>query len=860
MRCKIPKYIICIVTLLCICKFVYAQSADTANKQKEPTTASKTAIVTVKKNGYIIKGKIKDASTSEGIPFATVFFPKSAIGTPADIDGNFILQVEQLPNDTIRVQAIGYHTFSKVISHSIKEQELNIELERNSTQMNELVIHAGVDPALFLLKQIIKHKPLNNPDRNNNYSYRAYNKLEVDVQRLSKEQFEKIPGFKNYSFIFENLDSSTEDKPFLPLFMTEAMSDYYFQRAPKQQKEFIRASLIKGFKNESLTEFMGTSYQNFNVYNNFLPVFDKQFVSPISNSGAAYYNYVIKDTEKAYGHNIILVQFSPKREGELCFSGDFWVIDSVFAIERVSLEVPRLANINFVNRVSLYQEFAPVDDSIWFCVKDKFVSDFNAPYGTKLPGLIGRKTTLYSNIKVNDTMVCHVLNNTNVKEDVIIDDSAKYKTEDWWSKARFEPLSKNEQKIYKMVDTIEQMPITRYYKNIIKFLVNGTRDVGPLQLGPYFYVYSRNSIEGNRFRLTLGTPECLTNIHLTGYLAYGDKDNKFKYGFTGIWILDHKPRMSIYGAYTHDIDHSTNYYDKVGNDNIFSSLIRKSGIPWKLAWADEYELEFFKDYHKGFSNKLRLLHREFTPYAPLPGIELFKDDAGNPTPTIINTEAEFSLRFAYKEKYLDGKYKRISLGSKYPILNLRIGVAIKDVWNSDYSYQRIRFTLSDHAPLPHLGNVYYSLFAGKYFGTLPYPLLEIVPGNEYHYYNAHAFEMMNKYEFIADEYAGFIFEHNFGSGIFKYIPIIKKAKLRQFYTVKGIIGSLSDANKALNFKPGIYPFRSLEGNPYVEVGTGISNILEFFRIDFVWRVCPAPLIAEERSRYFGVFVSAQFDF
>ena len=34
-----------------------------------------------------------------------------------------------------------------------------------------------------------------------------------------------------------------------------------------------------------------------NVYNNFIPVFDKQFVSPASDNGDYYYNYRVVDTQ-----------------------------------------------------------------------------------------------------------------------------------------------------------------------------------------------------------------------------------------------------------------------------------------------------------------------------------------------------------------------------------------------------------------------------------------------------------------------------------------------------------------------------------------------------------------------------------
>jgi hypothetical protein len=52
-----------------------------------------------------------------------------------------------------------------------------------------------------------------------------------------------------------------------------------------------------------------------------------------------------------------------------------------------------------------------------------------------------------------------------------------------------------------------------------------------------------------------------------------------------------------------------------------------------------------------------------------------------------------------------------------------------------------------------------------------------------------------------------------------------------FYTIKTLWGSLSDANKALNFKPG-YDFETLDGRTYLELGTGIDNIFKVLRLDF----------------------------
>ena len=117
---------------------------------------------------------------------------------------------------------------------------------------------------------------------------------------------------------------------------------------------------------------------------------------------------------------------------------------------------------------------------------------------------------------------------------------------------------------------------------------------------------------------------------------------------------------------------------------------------------------------------------------------------------------------------------------------------------------------------------------------------------------------MNRFEFIADNYAGFNVEHNVGSGFLKYLPLIKKLKLRQFWNVKGVFGSLSSDNEKLNFV-GNYPYTSLNGKMYLELGTGIDNIFKVFRVDFVWRALKQNATTQSINR-FGVFGSFHFTF
>ncbi|HEX5552028.1 MAG TPA: DUF5686 family protein [Chitinophagaceae bacterium] len=816
-------------------------------------------VVPILAQSKVIHGVVRDKNTDERIPFAAVQFIGTAEGTTTGANGEYTFRLNDFPGDSLLVHVIGYGITHKAVDLRADSQTIDFDLVRKQYTLSEFVIHAGVNPALILLKKIIKHKPQNDPNRLSSYKYKVYNKLEVDLDNINREKFAHSKLLKPFAFIFNNMDTTSEDQPFLPVFLTETLSNYYYQKQPKKNKEVILASRTSGIKNKSFTQFLGTMYQNINVYDNFIPVFDKQFVSPISNVATAYYKYNLVDTQYIDNRRCFHVTFEPRRKGENDFFGDFWVNDTTFAIQKMNMQVVPEANINFVHRVSLVQEYKPLGDTLWFLVKDKFVADFT-PIGEKKTGLIGRKTTSYYDIAVNDTAATNIFDERQYKaNNIYIRPNALEKPDSFWTTHRYGELSKNEKAIYAMMDTLQKMPLYHTYSSIIQFVATGTKAFGPIELGPYYYLLSTNDLEKVRLRFDMGTtPDLFKDIYLHGYVAYGFGDRQFKGSLSGLWLLHRHPRMYLYGAYTHDLDNGGLYEDQISTDNIFTLAIRKKDVPQKFVMVDEKRLEFYKEGFSGFSMHWTYTNTRYNPYAPLPEKKYFQSNTGGHNP-LDNSEINLTLRFAWREKFLEGNYYRISLGSPYPIVTLDGALGMKGVFGSSYNYQKLKLSVSDNVPIPPLGNLYYNFYAGQIFGTLPYLILEVHPGNELYYYDSYAFDMMNRYEFLSDRWAGFNIEHEIGGGIFNYIPWVRKLKLRQFWTAKGVIGSLSNANKEMNFKGG-YPFKTLEGSPYLELGTGVENILHFLRIDFVWRVLPKPQVHEPLQRRFGIFGSFKLQF
>ncbi|MBC6490631.1 DUF5686 family protein [Flavihumibacter stibioxidans] len=812
-----------------------------------------------------IRGYVKDRLSDERIPFASLKFIQSQHGRLSDSAGTFTFYFNNWPTDTLEVTYVGYQDVRFAISPDIAARlskdggqsiDIVIGMERGKLT-SEVIVKTKIDRGYLMWKRINKRKPFNDRYRFNSFTYELYNKLELDINRFNKEKMKEMGPLRPFSFIFDNVDT-TEGQPFLPVYLTETISDYYYQKSPRRTRETIKAVKAMGVDNESVTKLLGGTEQNVNVYNNYIPVFDKQFVSPISDNGPAYYKYQVLDTQYVAGQRLIHFLFTARRKGENTFEGDAWVHDPTWAIQKMTLNLSKEANINFVEKLSLIQEYKLINDTTWFLSKDKFVVDV-APIGKNRLGAIGRKTSTYRDVIVNEPFIRDSIAKNKVQSEILFADGALQKADSFWVGTRHESLSKNEQAIYSMIDTLQKMPLFNKYVNTLNFLATGYRNVGNYEIGPWYNWFTGNSWEGFRMRFDLGTnPKFNKDLYLHGYLAYGFGDRAFKYKLEGKYLFSRHPRSYIHGSYTKDLDNGQVYYDEISTDNIFALAIRKSGIPIKFMQIKEAKLEYFREWNPGISATFTGIHKSFDPLKNLPPKEIFLRN-GDKGAALTNFEMGVRVRFGYNERFLETNFNRFSLGSSYPILEFMYARGFAGVFNSDYNYDKIYGSISDYMKIAPFGSLYYNFFGGKTYGTLPYMMLNVMPGNEIYYYNKYAFNLMQRFEYISDRYAGFNLEHNIGNGLFKYIPLTRKLKFRQFWSAKGITGAITEANKTLNFDNPYNQFKDLDGKLYLELGTGVDNIFKVFRLDFVWRLAPRPLPVDRVSR-FGIFGSFRLAF
>ncbi len=774
-----------------------------------------------------VRGLVKDAETGEPLPFVNVSYKGTTVGVITDFNGKYFLETKK-PVDSLVFSYVGYQREAYSVQPNTF-QIINTSLQSSSVQLAEVVVLPGENPAHVLLRKIDNNRERNNIERYKTYSYEVYNKMEIDISNVD-ENFKKNRLFNQFQFVFDYVDTSAvTGKSYLPVFITETLSEYYFQKSPKKEKEIIQGSNISGVKNEKISEFTGQMYLQVNIYENFISVFGKGFVSPIASFGKLYYKYYLVDSMYINNNWCYQVSFQPKRKQEPTFTGDFWVHDTTYAIKKVNVRITKEANINFVNDLYAEMEYQKVQDSLWFLKREHYFIDFNI--ADKTSGIFGRKTTSYRDVKLNID-IPEGFFNPQVAQETITKDSVNEKTTDFWHGKRHEKLTEKESNIYQMVDSIKQVPIFRTWIDVINTLITGHYVVGFWEIGPYYKLYSFNAIEGHRFRFGGRTSnDFSTKVMFTGHVAYGEKDDRFKGALGMLYMINKNPRRSAGFDIKHDMEQLGISQNAFTQDNILASFLRRT-YNKKLTMVNEAGIFYEHEWYQGFSSTLNVNTRRIfgTEYVPFQTVSNTDTTVHS---QVSSTEIKLNTRFAYNEKFLMGEFERVSLGTKYPIFNLDVIIGLPNVLKSRHEYYKLHMSIDHKFNINPFGRFRYIVDAGYYIGTAPYPLLQIHEGNETYAYDDYAFNMMNYYEFVSDRYVSVLAEHHFDGFFLNKIPLFRKLKWREVIAAKALIGRVSDRNRdAMVFPDNL---RGLK-EPYIEASAGIENIFKLFRIDAMWRL------------------------
>lgn len=788
-----------------------------------------------------ISGQIVDIN-NEPLPYVNVYFKNTTNGMTTDFDGKFQL-TSQKNRGSIEISFVGYETLS--LKFSPKKTYFKIVLKEASNLLDEIVIVSKPkkrlkkkeNPAYRILKEIWSRKKKNGLKLVKAYQYKKLITTEIGLNNLDSLFLKKIFK-KEYKKVLEELPPNDDGiNYYIPLFLSETVKNIYGNNTLNTVREDVEAEKNNGVNKDGfIFERLSNSFNEIDIHKNNIEVLKKSFVSPISTTGFETYDYVLHDSITVNNKKTYSIYFFPRRNGDLAFEGFFWVADKNFSITKIKMKIHKDINLNFVRKLSFEKEFTIKDDSIYLTKKDIYSGDFTlTDKDDSNKGLTIKKTSSYS-----DYIFDKKLPNNFYSEKII-----RYKPKQFsQNETYWDSISKSSEKklTYELINSVKNKKKIKQISGVLNTLSTGYISIGPsLQFGQYWNTIVRNSVEGIKIKLGFRTFKSTEDrFRLSGFVGYGTKDKRYKFGTEAKYLLNYKPRIAIGVSYLKDIEQlggkllntnglNANVFDPNAlfsrGDNYFLSDVNRTAL--------KFDIEIKKNLHFGISGAYNIIKSASPTYFSIDYLDDNNSVQSEVTDVstdiyIAYTPGRFEYGFGIEQKM--GK-------NLFPSLVVNYHRGYKGFLNGDFNYDKIQFKYNQPILLGKLGLLIATVDGGKTFGKVPITLLSPIPANQTYWLTKNTFSLMNYYDFVTDTYISGHFEQHFNGFVLNRIPLIKHLKLRSLVTFKTVYGTISDENIAIN-KSNI-TYVAPTDKMYYEYGFGFENIgygdIRPLRVDFIWR-------------------------
>lgn len=823
---------------------------------------------TKSQNVFIISGRVIDTAQNT-LPNVTVHLVGKAGGYITKADGSFKITINRW-SDSIQFTHAGFEKLIVAIN-KLQSTNLTFQLVRTTALLNNVIIKISAmdkEPGKRFMKKVIANKVFNDPDRFSSYSYRQYKRHELDINNLDTAQ-RNNKGLKNLTInIYRSTDTANAKSSVLPIYFSETISNNYHHLFPAIEKENILAKKKLGLQTDDILRKLDKFNFNFNIYNNWIPIFNQTYASPLSSSAFDYYNFYFSDSSIMNGKKLYKIHFAPKQKFERAFTGSLWINDSSYSISKIDMRLSITANLNFVNGIHYIEEFQLSLDTATRQLEYmpyRYSSTVDFETGLALLGipvkaneksvrLVVKNTVVIDQIKFNAT----TSNDSDIAKMNAEASSQFEKDNNYWIQNRSDSLSRHEKNIYQMVDSLQK---NKQYKNktkLITVLGIGYWDFGnKIRIGPLTSLLSTNIVEGLRSRIGFWTmPGISKKLNLNGYIAYGSKDNQLKghLGLQYVWNAVKWSKTSVTAGI--DYNYLIEKDDELDADNLLTSVIRKN-IPAVNIFERSVILKHEQYINKNIIAKASLNYRELLPvfyftFHPIDKVTDQPIDSVNKSSLPV-AEGFIGLRFTKKQHTAIFNYNLVRLDNFNPVITFNFTYGI-EIGKSQFSYEKVNAGLEQRLRLPPKSVFYYRLTVGKTFGIAPYLLLDVPGGNESHVDSKYLFNTMLPYEFASDQYLNLHTTLYTGGTLFDKIPLLNRMGFRERFSFNMHMGSMTTANKTYNNNAS---FLVTGNKPFMETGVGIENIFHLLSVDYFWRLSKTGLGNVEKG---GLFIGLKVDF
>lgn len=796
-----------------------------------------------------LHGVVKDSVADEPVPYASVFVKGTGEGAIANVKGEFSVSIPL--NSVLKVQVVGYET--KEVKVSEPTNPFVIYIASTSRILDEVIIdrkrkekyEKKGNPAIALMEDIRRHMKDDDPLLKPYFGYDKYELMTFGLNNMNSEEENRL--LKKFDFLKEYVDTlPITGKPILPVSVTENISNEFFRSSPKAHKSVVVAKRHEGIEDgldaASVERFLDDAVREIDIYGNDIALMQNRFVSPLSSIGSSFYKYYLTDTVVIDGERCVRLSFVPFNTESFGFIGRMYVLlnDTSRFVKKVMMTTPSSINLNFVKRLYIEQDYERASNGCRLKTRDDVTVEFKVIKGAQ--EFYAHRKTLYSGHHFQPP---HDLTLFDKNGEEIIVDNATHLSKEEWSRLR-PAMAKANDDVGGMLARLRKSRLFFWTEKVALTLLNGyvsTGNPSKFDFGPLNTFLNWNKLEG--FRLKVGG---MTTAHLNkhlfakGYIAYGFKDEKLKYMGELEYSFNEKkyhsnefPIHSLKLWHQYDVDKIGQHYQFTSQDNAFLAIRRKTDN--KMTYLRRTALQYKVEWVNGLSFAASLEHRRHEATCFLP----FEDAEGHVFGHYTTAGFQVQLRYAPGEKFYQTRMFRFPINIDNPIMTLTHTYMPKGFLGGDFEVNKTEFAIQKRFWFSAFGYTDVIVKAGKIWSKVAYPDLMIPNANLSYTIQPETYTLMNAMEFANDQFVSWDVTYWMNGLIFNRIPLVKKLKLREVLSFRGLYGSLTSKNDPAK-SADVYRFPELANcqpmgkKPYMELGVGIDNILSFLRVDYVWRL------------------------
>jgi hypothetical protein len=680
----------------------------------------------------------------EVIPFVKVI---PNVGEPklADIDGIISLREN---TEHVLLKSSGFRDTTIYLGQL---QNNNLHMTPLVAEIMEIKVVAGDNPAHRIINKAIENRKKNSPTENDPFRYNSYSKFifTADSETLA------------------NISDTTRDSTQIKireffgkqhLFMLESASTRTFI-PPSRDKEEITAYKVSGFTDPAFSTF-ANEIQSFSYYENQFQLLGKSYINPIALGGTKRYLFILEDTTITNSDTTFTIFYRPRKgrnfEG---MTGHLYVNTNGFAIEKVTAS-PYEDTTGI--KLQIIQEYKFTNGKKWF--PEKLSTEIRFPASVSVEGMeiVGKGSTYIKDVDFDpEGLRKRDFNNITVTTK----DDAGEQSDKTWDTLRVFSITDKEKNTYTSIDSISKANHLERRVMALTALTEGKLPLGYVNLD-LNRILDYDQYQGARFGAGLETSKkAMKFATIGGYYAWSTRDKESKYGgYTRIWItkkygvkfdLRYQQDVAERGGYSFQKDgfslNSTSYYRHLFIRNMDRQRLAEAAFSFNVRSNMKFSF---------FGNFQRISFTEGYEY----------NASGDLTPAsfisscdLAETGAEFSWNIA--EKVMQLGTQRISKGTKWPRIVVKVSKGWKGFYSAQFNYSRLNAEVQQDIQIRGLGKISWMLSGGITNGRVPLFLLQTpqATGLNWNLSVGNSFETMAPSSFYNQRQAALFVRMNFNA-------------------------------------------------------------------------------------------------